>query len=146
MPSRRVRETVVFVVLLAAYVVVITGYRPSTDLRVDPLGREAGAVESFIDARRFPEALSIAKALRARYPNDPLPLYWLASIHRELNDARAEIDDWDQYLRAAGTLDEACRALPDAYARVGRQHDGQLFVQRCADSQDRKSARSSALP
>lgn len=98
----------------------------------DPFLPLARTVEQRVGEGRFAEALSLAGDLQRTYPGEPLIAHWLGRIHHGLDNAQAEASAWEQYVRLSPTPGEACPALPEAYARLGRGGDALTAYERCA--------------
>ena len=129
-------RTPVLVFLLGAYAAValrgsLAGMADRT--RFDPFLPLARAVELRIGERRFAEALPIARGLRQTYPREPLVAYWLARIHHGLDAPRAEVEAWENYVRLSPAPEEACPALPQAYARLGLAEESLAAYRRCVE-------------
>lgn len=96
---------------------------------LEPRGRE---VERALADGRFQQAQPIVEELRERHPDDLTLLVWAATIAHGLGRPADEVAAWEAFLRGAKRSDEACPALPEAYARLG-DGAGQLeALERCA--------------
>ena len=129
------RRTLLLAVLLAAYVAVSMRGRVDGFWRrgqFDPFLPQARAVEQRVGEGRFADALPLAESLRRSYPDEPLIAYWRGRINGGLGNAQAEADAWEDYVRLSGSPEEACPALPEAYAHLHREADALAAYERCA--------------
>jgi predicted Zn-dependent protease len=129
-------RTVALTVVLALYIAVL-GRGPMGRLfgrsGFDPLAPRPAAVEQLIVAGRFDEALPLARALRAGYPDEPLVSYWLATINHRLARWQDEADAWADYVRTSAAPREACPAWHDALARSGDDVRARTAAARCEE-------------
>jgi hypothetical protein len=127
-------RSTLLVALLAAYVAAFLpgAVRTFGGASFDPLQPRPRAVEELIVAKRFADALPLAKELRGAFPNEPLPAYWLARINAGLQKPRAEADAWDAYVALSQAPADACPAWPRALARANLPERAAAATERCA--------------
>lgn len=129
------RRTLLLVVLLALY--LASGMRPVVgDLlrrgAFDPFLPAARALDLRIAEGRLAEALPLAIDLDRAYPREAQIAMWLARVHHGLKDAPSEAAAWERYVDISAAPEEACPALPEAYAQAGRPSESLQAYERCA--------------
>ena len=134
------RRTFLLVLLLAIYLAshvrsLVGGVARRGEF--DPFLPAARALEQRIGEGRFADALPLARELERTYPRDAQVFFWLARVHRGLNDSASEIIAWERYVTLSAAPEEACPALAEAYARVGRPAESLQAYERCAAFDDR---------
>lgn len=138
------RRSWLLVVLLALYLasglrsVIADRFRRSA---FDPFLPAARALEQRLAEARFAEALPLAVDLDRAYPQQAQVALWLARIHHGLKDPVREAAAWEQYAERSPAPEEACPALPDAYARAGRDAEARAARQRCSAFDEKDSLR-----
>jgi hypothetical protein len=140
------RRTLLLVALLVLY--FGSALRPVIEDRLrhgafHPLLPPARVLEQRLAEERFAEALSLARDRDRTYPREAQIALWLARIHHGLNDAGAEATAWERYVMLSPAPEEACPALPEAYARAGRPAESRDASARCAAFDDADVLRSS---
>jgi len=84
----------------------------------------------------LPDALPLVHELERTYPRDAQVALWQARVHHGLNDAAREVVAWERYMTLSAAPEEACPALPEAYARAGRPAESLQAYERCAAFDD----------
>lgn len=140
------RRTLLFVALLVLY--FGSALRPVIEDRLrhgafHPFLAPARVLEQRLAEERFAEALPLARDLDRTYPGEAQIALWLARIHHGLNDAGAEAAAWERYIVRSSAPEEACPALPEAYARAGRPDASRDASARCTAFDDADGLRSS---
>ncbi|HEV3140334.1 MAG TPA: tetratricopeptide repeat protein [Vicinamibacterales bacterium] len=129
------RRTLLLIALLAAYAwtalhgIVIDALQRN---RFDPFLPLARRLEQRIEEQRYADALPIALDLEKTYPSEPLVAYWIGRIRNGLGDRAAEAAAWERYVSISSTPAEACPALPEAYASIGKTGAALDAYTRCA--------------
>ena len=129
-------RTALLILVLALYAIVLgrgPARRAIGTAGFDPLSPQASAVERRLVAGRFDEALSLATALKAAHPDEPLAAYWLATIDQHLGRSREEADAWSEYVRTSKAPGVACPAWPEAYRRSGQTDRAREASARCVE-------------
>jgi tetratricopeptide (TPR) repeat protein len=129
------RRTLLLVVLLMLY--LASAFRPTIADRVrrgafDPFLPAARVLEQRLAEGRFADALPLAHDLDRTYPRQPQVAFWLARVHHGLHDPGSESAAWERYVELSPAPEEACPALPEAYARAGRPAESLHAYERCA--------------
>ena len=138
------RRTLLLVVLLMLYLVSVL--RPAIEDRMrrgefDPFLPAARALEHRLAEARFAEALPLARELDRTYPREAQVTFWLARVHHGLDDAASEATAWERYVALSPAPEEACPALPEAYAHAGRPAESLHAYERCAAFDETDAAR-----
>ena len=133
------RRTFLLVLLLAIYLASHVRSLVGGVVRrgeFDPFLPAARALEQRIGEGRFADALPLVHELERTYPRDAQVALWQARVHHGLNDAASEVVAWERYMTLSAAPEEACPALPEAYARAGRPAESLQAYERCAAFDD----------
>ena len=133
------RRTFLLVLLLAIYLASHVRSLVGGVVRrgeFDPFLPAARALEQRIGEGRFADALPLVHELERTYPRDAQVALWQARVHHGLNDAAREVVAWERYMTLSAAPEEACPALPEAYARAGRPAESLQAYERCAAFDD----------
>lgn len=120
--------------ILAAYAAVL-GRGPAARAfggrGFDVMSPQAAAVEQFIAAGRFDEALPIAKSLRAKYPDEPQVAYWIATVQQRLGHYAEAAEAWSEYVQTSAAPGDACPWWPEAYVASSQPDRARTAVAKC---------------
>ena len=138
------RRTLLLLFLLAVYLAPTVRSMAGEFFRrgaFDPFLPAARALEQRIEEGRFADALPLAHELERTYPREAQVAIWLARVHHGLNDSGSEVVAWERYVTLSPAPEEACPALPEAYARAGKPAESLQAYERCAAFDDRDVVR-----
>lgn len=88
--------------------------------------------EAFV-AEEWEAALGPTRALVEHFPTQQVYSDRLARIYLQLDKPVEEAAAWEQFVKSAATPEDACPALPQAYARAGDPDASLRAFERCRD-------------
>jgi len=127
------KRLALLVVVAAVYAALFVNLsRHSSRGGFDALSPRARLLEQLIETKRFADARPVADELAAAFPHEPLAAYWKATVLGGLGRRREAAEVWEAYVRMSTTPDEACPAMPEAYASLGEVDKALDAYERCA--------------
>ncbi len=99
----------------------------------DPMAPDVRAVELALRDGRLAAALPLAQSAAAAHPDDPFPMFLLASAHHRLEQWTAAAAAWERYLAQSTSVDAACPDIAIAYDRAGDAERALASYRTCAE-------------